>query len=138
MWLRTDAIEQAMRQRGVPTAQIGPAGHTVAQAVAATNLALGRDVVADAVSPAAARAAWRALAAEAGAALPEVVCSDLAEHRCQVESRQADIPGLALPDWAGVTGRRYEPWTAPHLVLDSARLAAALAWLEAEIAGRGA
>ncbi|MCO6415951.1 hypothetical protein JYK14_07135 [Siccirubricoccus sp. KC 17139] len=115
----------------------------MAQAMAAANPALGRDVVADAVNPVeVGRAAWRAVAAEAGVALleVEVVCSDPAEHRRRAESRQAEIPGLALPDWAAVVGRRYEPWTGPHLVLDTALLApeAALARLEAELALRRA
>jgi predicted kinase len=121
LWLRIDAIEQAIRNAGV--AQVGPAGYGVANAVAAANLLLGHSVIADCVNPVAeSRAAWRRVAAGAGAALVEVelVCSDPAEHRRRVEGRASDIPGHRYPGWEEVTRFAYAPWAGDHLVLDTA------------------
>ena len=124
--LRIDSIEQAIRDGGgASDGDIGPIGYLVAHAVARDALAVGRLVVADCVNPLAlTREAWRPLAASCDAPLLEVetICSDLAEHRRRVETRQSDIPGLALPDWAATQARRYEPWDSAPLVIDSARL----------------
>jgi hypothetical protein len=49
----------------------------------------------------------------------EMVCSDLAEHRRRVLTRDTDVEGLVKPTWAEVVGRKYEPWTRPHLRIDS-------------------
>jgi predicted kinase len=81
-------------------------------------------VVADAVNPLASiRAAWRDVARRAAVAVVEVevVCSDATEHRRRVESRSADIPGLALPTRSDVQTRAYERWDGAHLVIDIAR-----------------
>lgn len=125
MHLRIDAIEQAIRAAGVLAGEVGVAGYAVAHALAEANLALGLVVVADCVNPVAeSRAGWRAVAQRAGCGIIEVelVCSDQAEHRRRVGSREADIPGLVLPDWDAIRARIYEPWTEPRLVIDTARL----------------
>ena len=122
--LRIDTIEQALRSATMGSAALGAAGYVVGYGVAADNLALGRTVVADAVHPRASiRAAWRDVARRAAVAIVEVevVCSDAAEHRRRVESRSADIPGLALPTWDEVQARAYERWDGDHLVIDTAR-----------------
>jgi hypothetical protein len=61
---------------------------------------------------AAARDGWVALAARTGATLRfvEVRCSDAAEHRRRVESRQPEMPGQGVPTWDQVQHRRFEPW----------------------------
>ena len=59
----------------------------------------------------------------------EVICSDEAEHRRRVESRDTDIPGLIVPSWAAVMARDYEPWSEPRMVIDTARMTAAEAVL---------
>jgi len=139
-YLRVDAIEQALRDAQVLAGDdVGPAGYMVAYALAAANLRLGQDVVADSVNPLAiTRAAWRAVAAEARVAIVEieVICSDPAEHRRRVETRTADIPGLVPPTWAAVAARRYEAWDRPPVVVDTAgsSVADALAMLRARIA----
>ena len=46
----------------------------------------------------------------------EVICSDKRQHRQRVESRVNDVPGLVLPTWQLVRGRRYEPWTTAHVI----------------------
>lgn len=119
--LRIDTIEQAMRDAGLTVD--GPAGYVVGYRVAADNLRLGLDVVADSVNPLAiTRAAWRGVAREVGVPFVEieVVCSDRREHRRRVEARRTDIAGLVLPTWHDVARREYEPWDGAPLVIDTA------------------
>ena len=131
-WLRIDVIEVAVaRALDLPEdGDIGAAGYVVAYDLARSNLSLGLAVVADSVNPIAeTRAAWRAVAADAGAACleVEVVCSDRAEHRRRVEGRLGDPAALSPPTWAEVEARRYEPWGEARLRLDTAALTAAAA-----------
>ena len=121
--LRIDAIEQAIRQSGNTRDPLDDIGYRVAYAVAEDNLRIGRTVIADSVNPLrVTRDAWLEVAnrAHAGAIEIEVRCSDLAEHRRRVETRVADIPGLALPGWAEVAAREYDAWSREHLVIESA------------------
>lgn len=121
--LRIDTIEQAIRTTMLADA-VGPAGYTVAYAVAEDNLRLGRIVVGDGVNPRASiRATWRSVAQRAAVSHIEVelICSDPVEHRRRVESRRPDIAGLNLPTWDEVTAHEYEPWTGDHVVIDTAR-----------------
>jgi predicted kinase len=125
--VRIDTIEQALRDAGI-TAPLDDAGYRVAYGVAADNLRLGRRVVADSVNPLpVTRDAWLAVARQAGVAAVEVevVCSDPAEHRRRVETRQPDIAGLRLPGWSEVVGRDYRPWTRSRIVLETAGCGAA-------------
>jgi predicted kinase len=124
-YLRIDAIEQAIRNANVLAADIGTAGYSVALALAESNLAIGRIVVADCVNPVVeSRAAWQAMTGRMQ--LPiyniEVICSDVSEHRHRVEARRSDIPGHVMPSWDAVQRRSYEPWAAERLVVDTARL----------------
>jgi predicted kinase len=126
-WLRIDAIEQALRQAKNLGEDVAEAGYVAAYAVAETNLRLGRAVIADCVNPLAlTRAAWRGVGVRSAAQVVEVElsCSDPTEHRRRVETRTSDIEGLALPAWAAVLARRYEPWPEPHLTIDTARTSA--------------
>lgn len=119
--LRIDTIEQALRDEG--HALRGPEGYVIAYRVAADNLRLGRDVVADSVNPIAiTREAWRDVARTAGVPFVEieVICSDDEEHRHRVESRRATVPGLKLPTWREVVEREYEVWDGDPIVIDTA------------------
>ena len=121
-YLRIDVIEQALRDAAGPT-DLAAAGYDVAYRLAESNLALGRNVVADSVNPIAfTREAWRAVARRAGSGLlqVEITCSDAAEHRRRVEGRRSDIAGLKLPDWSEVLAREYEPWEDAELIIDTA------------------
>jgi predicted kinase len=127
VYLRIDAVEQALRSAGVPApgGDVGPAGYMVAYALAEANLGLGATVVADCVNPLpATRAAWRSVAASATAPLVEVevVCSDAAEHRRRLASRSADLLGLVPPTLEDVRRRDYRPWTGSRTVIDTAAL----------------
>jgi predicted kinase len=120
-YVRIDTIEQAMRDGGGVVD--GPQGYLVAYAIAADNLRLGWDVVADSVNPLdLTRQAWRAVATRAGAGYVEieVICSDEVEHRARVETRSIDVAGLRPPTWEDVVNRLYEPWDAEHIVIDTA------------------
>lgn len=131
VYLRIDAIEQAMKATGVE--DIGPAGYAVANALAEANLLLGRSVVADCVNPVQdSRLGWRKVAAQASAKLVNIhlICSDAAEHRRRVEGRSADIPGHILPTWEAVTQHEFEPRDDDYLLLDTATMS------PAELAGR--
>ena len=91
-YLRVDTIEDALADMGA--ARCGPEGYVIAYRLAADNLALGHTVVADCVNPlAVTRDAWHAIAAECGVRSVdvEVVCSDRAEHRRRVETRDARL-----------------------------------------------
>ena len=119
-YLRIDAIEQTLHAAGI---EVGELGYTIANALAAENLKLGRIVVADCVNPVlASRAGWRQTALRSSAHMFEIelICSDLAMHRQRVESRSPDISGHILPAWDEIATKLYEPWDRQHLVLDTA------------------
>lgn len=123
VYLRIDAIEQALRDADVLKGDVGATGYLVGYALAQSNLRLGQDVVADCVNPLQiTREAWRDAAAKADCAVVEVeiVCSDATEHRRRVETRTVDIAGLKLPSWDEIQSSGYERWTAPHTVIDTA------------------
>lgn len=122
-YLRVDRIEQAIVDWSSLTHPVGPAGYAVAHHIAAEQLALGLDVVVECVNPLAlTRNAWVETGRSSGALVLEVelICSDAAEHKRRVETRVSDVEGLVKPAWNDVRGREYEPWSRPHLVLDTA------------------
>lgn len=122
MWLRIDTMDQAIWASGTAPEDLRDWTYRAAQALAADNLALGQDVIADCVNPVkVARAGWSAAAAHTGAriCLIEVVCSDGAEHRRRVETRPGEVEGLVLPSWAHVQDREWEPWDEPVVRLDT-------------------
>jgi predicted kinase len=137
--VRIDSIEQALRNAGH---HIEGEGYAVAYAVAEDNLRVGRTVIADCVNPwPLTRDAWRSVAERAGVALLdfEIVCSDPAEHRRRVESRQADIVGHALPTWQAVIDRDYHAWDRGRIVVDTAEtdVAACVGSIQLRLARRG-
>lgn len=120
-FLRIDVIEQALRSAGVQG--IGASGYAVANALAESNLRLGRPVVADCVNPVrASRQGWQAVAARTGARLVDIrlICSDPVEHRRRVEGRAPDIDGLVLPTWDQVMAREFDEWEDMHALVDTA------------------
>ena len=129
-YLRIDAIEQAILRSLGRTVSVGAAGYEVALAVAEGNLGAGRVVVVDCVNPIAlSREAWRDLAGRLTIKLHniEIICSDGEEHRRRVETRVADIPGHAVPDWESALRHEYEAWTEARLVVDAALVSPAAA-----------
>lgn len=121
VYLRLDTIEQSIK---ISTGRdVGPEGYEVAYALAADNLVLGVDVVANSVNPLeVTRRAWRKTALDLNCAFIEleIVCSDTEEHRCRVENRKATVHGLKLPTWQQVLERDYVDWTGDRIVIDTA------------------
>lgn len=130
VYLRIDTIEQALRNSGTLAQGVGRSGYEVANALALSNLRLGKTVIADCVNPVTERrAAWRETASTASVQLlnVEVICSDADEHRRRVESRRGDIPGLTPPTWQSVLAHEYEPWAEARVCIDTAMVSAAQA-----------
>jgi len=123
--LSVDPVEAAMWRAGVSQDQpTGLAAYVVVEALAAKQLALGHDVIVDAVNAVGlARQQWRALADRTKTELRfiEVRCSDEAEHRRRLERRQRRIDGFPEPSWESVQARRagFDDWHDERLVLDA-------------------
>lgn len=120
-YLRIDTIEQALRD--LCAIDVQGEGYRLAYRVAADNLRIGRDVVADSCNPIElTRREWRdvSLAASARHVDVEIICSDADEHRRRVETRPSTVPGLTLPTWREVVEREYHPWTMARVVIDTA------------------
>lgn len=124
-YVRIDRIEQSIVDSGALPPPLGPVGYLVGYGVAGDQLSHGVSVVAECVNPlAVTRNAWRDVAARYAAWLLEVelVCTDRNAHRERAQTREVDVPGLAMPTWEQITGREYEPWDRAHLVVDTAVL----------------
>jgi predicted kinase len=96
----------------------------VTRAAAEQNLALGWNVVIDAVNDSEpARQTWRHAAERAAVALRFVVltCSNPEEQRRRLESRRRGLRHLPEPTWDRVESRAstYEPWTDQHILVDT-------------------
>jgi predicted kinase len=110
-------------------------------ALATEQLALGHDVIVDAVNgPEQARAQWRELARELDAELKFIVveCGDDRIFRDRLAHRSRNIEGFPETSWQGVLRRRAEfpAWTDERLTIDSvnsraANLNAALEYVSA-------
>lgn len=120
-YVRIDTLEQALRD--LCDVQVEGEGYELGYRLAADNLRLGGNVVADSCNPIElTRRAWERVARDAGVSFVnvEVVCSDAEAHRRRVETRVAEVPGLELPSWADVVARDYERWRRPRWVVDTA------------------
>lgn len=123
--LSVDPVEAAMWRSGVDRDQpTGLAAYVVVEAIAAEQIALGHDVVVDAVNAVEpARDEWRQLAERTGTLLRfiEVRCSDEREHRRRLESRDRGLGDFREPTWESVQARRsgFSEWNDERLVLDS-------------------
>ena len=123
VYVRIDTIEQALRDSADFARDVGRTGYLIAYELAASNLGLGGTVVVDCVNPVMeSRRAWRDISARSSAPLVnlQVICSDVTEHRCRVETRQLDIPGLTPPSWHSVLNHEYESWDAEPFTVDTA------------------
>jgi predicted kinase len=116
-------MDQAIWASGTAPSDLFDWSYRAAQAIAADNLGLGLDVIADCVNDCQeARDGWEKAAQRIGAEVRwlEVVCSDPVEHRRRIETRSTDIMGLALPDWDAVAVRAYDKWNRDRLMIDTA------------------
>ena len=103
--------------------QVEGEGYRLAYRVAADNLRLGVNVVADSCNTIElTRREWEGVAKAEGAKYVnvEVVCSDSAEHRRRVEGRANSVPNMILPIWEDVLSREYQTWSVPRVTIDTA------------------
>jgi len=121
VFLRIDTIEQGLRD--LCHVDVQGEGYGMSYRIAADNLRLGMAVIADSCNPIElTRRAWEQVAIEAGVRYVniEVICSDPAEHRRRVETRDPTVIGLRLPTWQDVVDREYHAWSVPRIVVDTA------------------
>ena len=119
--LRIDTIEQALRD--LCNIEVEGEGYLLAYRIAADNLQLGLDVVADSCNTIElTRQKWENVAASTSAEFVniEVRCSDTEEHRRRIESRATTVEGLKLPTWQDVIDREYDDWSVDRVVVDTA------------------
>jgi predicted kinase len=120
-FLRIDTIEQALR--GLCDSEVEGEGYRLAYRIAADNLKLGFNVVADSCNPIElTRREWQSVATDNAADFIniEVICTSIDEHRRRIESRSSDITGLQLPDWQSVVKREYHEWSDSRIIIDTA------------------
>ncbi len=120
VYLRIDSIEQALRD--LCDLQVEGEGYRLAYRIAADNLRLGSNVVADSCNPIElTRREWESVAEAESAEFinVEVVCSDPVEHRRRAESRASSVPNLSLPSWDDIIAREYHEWTVPQVRIDT-------------------
>ena len=120
VFIRIDTIEQSLRD--LCSWSVQGEGYQLAYRIAADNLSIGLSVVADSCNPIElTRSEWEEVA-RSHAAVPlniEIICTDKAEHRLRVETRQPGVLGLRLPTWQEVKQRQYDEWTKDRIVIDT-------------------
>ena len=119
--LRIDTIEQALRD--LCNIKVECEGYCLAYRIAADNLRLGLDVVADSCNTIElTRREWENVAASTSAEFVniEVRCSDTEEHRRRIESRATTVEDLKLPTWQDVNDREYDDWSVDRVIIDTA------------------
>lgn len=132
--LRIDTIEQALRD--LCFIDVQGEGYQLAYKIAADNLLLDRDVIADSCNPISlTRNEWQnvAIESEANFINIEVVCSDIEEHRHRIETRHSNIEGLVLPTWENVGNREYHKWSSDRIIIDTANKTPDVSWADLKI-----
>jgi predicted kinase len=102
--------------------QVEAEGYRLAYRIAADNLQLGIDVIADSCNPIEpTRDEWEQVAENDQVRHTdiEVICSDGLEHRQRIESRDSPVSGLKLPTWRDVENREYHPWQKEWIIIDA-------------------
>jgi predicted kinase len=130
-FLRIDTIEQTIRN--LCAIKVEGEGCRMAYRIASNHLSIGNSVVAGSCNPIAlTRLAWHDVASKAGARAVnvEVICSGPVEHQKRVETRSAEVTGLALPTWQEVMNREHHPWNSDRIVIDTAGSNAAQSFAE--------
>ena len=121
-FVRIDTIEQGLRDV-CKLSGIEGEGYRLSYWIAKDNLVEGNDVIADSVNPwELTRREWTEVATSVGANFMniEVVCTDKAEHKSRVETRDVGILNLKPTTWTEVLNRDYHAWQSPRLVIDTA------------------
>ena len=121
VYLRIDTVEQGLRD--ICGLDVQGEGYRLSYRIAADNLKLEHNVIADSCNPIAlTRAEWQEVATENGNKYVniEVVCSDEKEHKKRVETRLPEVKGLKLPTWEEIKNREYQSWDSERIIIDTA------------------
>lgn len=121
VYLRIDTIEQGLRD--LCDFDVEGEGYELSYRIAADNLKLGINVVADSCNPIIlTRKKWEEVAVETNSIFIniEVICSDKNEHRRRIETRVTEVENLRLPTWKEVENREYHPWKKERILIDTA------------------
>lgn len=121
VFLRIDTIEQGIRE--LCNFNVEGEGYRLSYRIAADNLRLGNNVVADSCNPIKlTRHEWQevALSNDSSYTNIEVICSDTEEHKKRIKERTCDIPGMGLPSWKEVEEREYDSWCGDRILIDTA------------------
>ena len=120
-YLRIDTVEQAIRD--LCGFDVKGEGYRLSYRVAADNLKLEKNVIADSCNPwQITRREWQNVAVENGAAFVniEIICSNEEEHKKRVENRICEIDSLQLPTWKEIQTREYHKWENNVFTIDTA------------------
>ena len=120
-YLRVDTIEQGLKD--LCNYNVQGEGYRLSYHIAADNLKIGHNVVADSCNPInLTRREWENVAKSNNSIFIniEIICSDKDEHRKRIETRISEIEGLKLPDWNDVENREYHQWESDRIVIDTA------------------
>ena len=118
VYLRIDTIEQGLKD--LCRINVGGEGYRLAYRMAADNLQLGNNVVADCCNPI--ELTWEDVAVNNNCRFVniEVVCSNKTEHKKRAEQRNAEVANMKLPVWDDIENREYHEWHKSRIVIDTA------------------
>lgn len=120
-YLQIDTIEQGLRD--LCNFNVEAEGYRLAYRIAADNLRLGHNVVADSYNPInITRREWENVAKENNNIFLniEITCSDKNEHRKRVETRISETDNLKLPTWEDIRNQEYHPWNIEIIKINTA------------------
>ena len=121
VYLCIDTIEQGLKD--LCRINVEGEGYRLAYRMAADNLQLGNNVVADCCNPIElTRQEWEDVAVNNNCRFVniEVVCSDKAEHKKRAEQRNVEVANMKLPVWNDIENREYHEWHKSRIVIDTA------------------
>ncbi len=121
VFLRIDTVERGLRE--LCNYDVQGEGYRMSYRIAADNLKLGINVIADSCNPIElTRMEWEEVAKSCGCQFIniEIICSDKAEHKRRLETRVSDVSRLQLPTWEQVMNREYHPWKDNRILIDTA------------------
>jgi len=119
--LRIDTIEQGLRD--ICSINATSEGYRISYRIAADNLKVGNNVIADSCNPIQlTRSEWEKVAISSGADFEniEIVCSDRNIHRHRAENRISTVENLELPSWKEIESREYHPWNTSRHIINTA------------------
>ena len=121
VYLRIDTIEQGLKD--LCHIDIEGEGYRLAYRMAADNLQLGNNVVADCCNPIElTRREWEEVAVNNNCRFVniEVICSDKTEHKKRAEQRNTEVANMKLPMWNDIENREYHEWHKSCIIIDTA------------------